>query len=358
MLSVIARLLRLAVPVLFVVAACANEAPAPAVPTGSSDTAGPQVDAATSAPTLTTAGSAATPSNSGIAPLTGVVAVDTLARPALVVKIDNHDRARPQLGLGSADVVYEEIVEGGLTRFAAVFHSRDADLVGPVRSVRTSDFPLLESLGTPLFANSGGNDGVLALLADVDAIDVSSNAAGGAYYRFDERGAPHNLVTDTVSLWAAGETRGAAGSPPRLFAYLADDERVALGAVQTSGVAINYGSTSVTYEWSDRLQGWARTQNGVPHVDAAGSILAPTNVIVQFVSYGRSAADGRSPEAEWIGTGEAWIFTEATITVGTWERAGVADVTTYLDDDGVPIALRPGTTWVALPRVGQVTLLD
>ena len=97
-------------------------------------------------------------------PLTGLQDEGVGTWPVLMVKIDNHDRARPQAGINSADVVFEEIVEGGLTRFAALFHSQQTELLGPIRSVRTSDFNLLRNLNRPLFANSGGNEAVIRLL--------------------------------------------------------------------------------------------------------------------------------------------------------------------------------------------------
>ncbi len=292
-----------------------------------------------------------------VAPLTGLTGGGSLDRPALVVKIDDHDRARPQFGLAAADVVYEEVVEGGLTRFAAVFHSGDADPVGPIRSVRTSDFAVLSNLGTPLFANSGGNDSVLALLPAVDMVDVSSNAVADVYHRDPDRSAPHNLVSDTGSLWAAGAARGATGRPEPLFTYRETGDPLPEEAVDIRGVDIDFGSTVVSYEWDAGTRGWARSQNGTPHRDADGTVLAPANVVVQFVSYGRSVADGRSPEAVLVGDGEVWVLTDGRLVTGTWQRETDEAPTVYRDESGARIDLTPGVTWVALPRIGQVTAL-
>ena len=312
----------------------------------------PADSGASVATSSTTEPSAARP----IDPLTGLDSELNLERPALVIKIDNHDRARPQFGLNQADLVFEEIVEGGLTRFAAVFHSTDADPVGPIRSVRTSDFGVLANLSTPLFANSGGNDNVLALLGEVASVDVSSNAAGSAYYRMDGRPAPHNLLSDTEALWAAGATRGAAGAPPQLLRYRPPGPATSVGALEGVGVAIEYGATSVEYVWDPELNGWARSQNGSPHVDAAEIAVAPVNVIVQVIAYGRTA-DGRSPEAQLLGEGPAWFLVDGQVEEGTWSRFDSAEPTTYLRSDGSPMEFSPGATWVALPRVGQVTVL-
>ena len=90
-----------------------------------------------------------------VAQLTGLGVEEELTHPALVIKIDNHEDARPQFGLNIADVVFEEIVEGNITRFAAVFHSQNADPVGPVRSARTGDFDILNGLKHALVRKLG-----------------------------------------------------------------------------------------------------------------------------------------------------------------------------------------------------------
>jgi hypothetical protein len=293
------------------------------------------------------------PDEQAVAALTGQPG--TVTRPALVIKIDNHDRARPQFGINQADVVYEEIVEGGITRLAAVFHSEGADPVGPIRSARTGDFELLTNLSMPLFANSGGNQRVLALLRDVAMIDVGVNAASEMYHRLDDRSAPHNLVTATESLWAAGGDR--AGQPASLFEYRADGDPLPATSRAAAGVTIDFGENAVSYEWDDVLDGWARTQNDELHIDADNWVVAPANVVVQFVSYGRSAASNASPEAQLVGEGVVWVFTEGRVIVGTWRRDGSAERTSMADEDGEVITLSPGRTWVALPRVGQATIL-
>ena len=201
-------------------------------------------------------------------PLTGVATDAAGLWPVLVTKIDNHDRARPQYGINSADVVFEEIVEGGLTRFAALFHSENPEIVGPIRSVRTSDFDLLRNLNQPLFANSGGNEAVLGLLKEIDFVDVSSNAAFDAYSRLDERPSPHNFVTNAVSLREAGSERGLGGTPPVFLQRESDDSNAVDPGSPVNGIDLDFGATQVSYRWNQGLSGWLRTQNGTPHVDA------------------------------------------------------------------------------------------
>ena len=298
------------------------------------------------------------PEQSDVWPLTGVQGQEIGRWPALLIKIDNHDRARPQFGINAADVVFEEIVEGGLTRLAAIFHSEETDIVGPVRSVRTSDFDLLRNLNRPLFANSGGNEAVLELLRDVDYVDVSSNADLDSYRRLSDRPAPHNLVTSTKTLRVVGDNRGGGANPPVLFIRRSDNEPMLASATTAKGVDLDYGATSVTYRWDPDAHGWMRRQNGSLHLDASGVPVAPEIVIVQTISYRRSAADGRSPEAVMIGEGPALVLYDGHVLEGYWERPDAGALTRYMDRDGQVIVFPPGSTWIALPRVGQVQVVE
>ncbi|HET7720430.1 MAG TPA: DUF3048 domain-containing protein, partial [Acidimicrobiales bacterium] len=154
-----------------------------------------------------------------VAPLTGLpYAGDpaVLQRQALIVKIDNADNgantARPQAGFNQADIVIEELVEGGVTRLAAVFHSADSDPVGPIRSARITDLEYVSFFGQPLFAWSGGNLEVAGAIRGSTALqDVGYDVLGGdAYYRASDRRSPHNLMSSTPALYAAA----AGGAPP------------------------------------------------------------------------------------------------------------------------------------------------
>lgn len=283
--------------------------------------------------------------------LTGTSSFEDPNRPALVIKIDNVDAARPQVGINQADVVFEEEVEGGLSRLAAVFHSRGSDPVGPIRSVRTTDVHLFANLNKPLFASSGGNAGTRAELLDSSLVDVGPTEYPDIYYR-ENRTPPHNFFSRTSDIWRSAA--GTGGRPPALFTFLAPGAPRPATALDTAGVDMSFGSTRVGYAWNGK--GWARTQNNRAHVDGAGVQVTPTNVIVQFTNYGRSSADENSPEAIVSGSGEAWIFTNGYLVRGTWTRRGDNAVTTYTDERGTTISLTPGSTWVELPRPGNASL--
>ena len=283
---------------------------------------------------------------------TGVQGID-LERPALAVKIDNVTRAHPQSGVNVADVVYEEIVEGGVTRLVAVFQSTSADMVGPVRSARTSDPPLLAAFDHPLFAYSGANRGTRTELAESTITDVGYDALTNEYWRDRSRRPPHNLYTSTDALWAHHSGRTAV--PPAPFIHRYPEQPLHPSAESATGVSIDFGLTEVDYDWNGT--GWARTHGGNPHVDDEGVRVAPANVVVQFVTYGWSKADSRSPEARTTGTGVAWVFTDSHVVVGEWNRPDESLPATF-SADGETIRLSPGNTWVALARKNTATWRD
>ncbi|MFZ9725809.1 MAG: DUF3048 domain-containing protein [Ilumatobacteraceae bacterium] len=284
-----------------------------------------------------------------LAPLTGLPVDAPLTRPALVAKIDNHPKARPQWGLNQADIVFEENVEM-LTRFAAVFHTNDSDPVGPIRSGRKQDVDLLESLNSPLFVWSGGNAEVTRLIRSSTMVDLSHSSANdaGGYRRESSRSAPHNLIADTSKLWTLAP-EGAA-PPAAQFAYRAADEAIPSTARETAGIKLSMDGVRVLWEWSTEFGRFLRSQDDKPHVDVDDVRINSANVVVLYVQYSKS---GYSPVAKTIGSGEAWVFTAGKLFQGTWERADAGDPFTLKDTAGNEIKLTPGNTWVELPRIGK-----
>lgn len=297
---------------------------------------------------------AAEPVPSGpVAPLTGLPVGDAdLDRAALVVKVDNHPRARPQTGLDRADIVFDLRAEG-ITRFAAVFHSQIPDPVGPVRSSRTSDFDLLRGLDNPLYASSGANDHVASGLRSLPIVELT-NRTRGEYFRDFDRPAPHNLYVNGSDLYALAPDDLPVPEP--WFRYrAAGDGLPATATVATGPVSIAFtGSPRVTHAWDVAVGGWLRTQDGAPHLTVAGDQLAPENVVIFVTDYGTSPADPISPEVRSTGGGRLVVLTEGHIIVGTWARPAAEDKPLLLDGDGAEIALTPGRTWVLMPEAGQV----
>jgi Protein of unknown function (DUF3048) N-terminal domain/Protein of unknown function (DUF3048) C-terminal domain len=282
-------------------------------------------------------------------PLTGEPAAGGIpAHPALAIKVENAPEARPQSGLNDADVVVEEPVEGGYTRFIAIFQCAGSDRVGPVRSGRTTDPNFLRQLGTVVFGYAGGVPSVQRDVSRAGLVDVNYIVAASAYTRDDARPEPHNLYTTTAALWKAA--RQASGAPDPLFTY--DDTMV--GRSRRVGTAhIPYSSVSDVYwTWSRPENAWLRAHGTVPHTLEDGSRVSATNVVVEIVDVSDSsildAAGNPSPEVNQVGSGRAFILRGGRLIAARWERRSLEDTTTYTTRDGDAVSLAPGRTWVEL----------
>ncbi|NND75261.1 MAG: DUF3048 domain-containing protein [Ilumatobacter sp.] len=281
-------------------------------------------------------------------PLTGEPLDDEsgiIQRPALAVKIDNHrDSRRNHTGLAVADIVFEEKVEGGLTRFAAVFHSRDADPIGPIRSGRSQDVALLSSMNRPLFAWSGGNAGVTRLIRDSFLTDLNWQRNSGSYYR-GSGGAPHNLYSNSEALYRLTPDDHP-GPPTTQFAYLRDGE-VFAGEPATE-VDLRIGDIDIEWNWNADSGRYERSQEGSRHNDSTYGGIDADNIVVLVVDYRPSQIDSRSPEAQTIGDGPVYVFSNGQVVTGRWSRELEVFATNLVDDAGQPIALSPGQTWIEL----------
>jgi len=302
--------------------------------------------AATSTIPTTTIPATTTTKAPPIAPLTGLVdpSGESLTRPAVSVKVENTDQARPQAGIDQADVLYEEVVEGNITRFVAIFNSQIPAVIGPVRSVRAEDPDIVWPIGG-IFAYSGGAQvNVNAInAAPVHAIDESAAQANGAMQRNAQgqppRDAPHNLYAIGPKLLELGADPK---PPPALFQYLPADAPPLTG---TGVVSMRIGfiqGYDPTYTWDAGSKTWKRSQSGVPFSVVGGVQIAPTNVVVQFTQY---ANEG---EGQTVGQGDVWVFSDGVVRKGTWVRPDRTKPAKYVDANGQPILLRPGRTWVEL----------
>ena len=313
---------------------------------------GKKTSAGSTAPATTTTTAPA------VFPLTGLPAADqpNRTRPALVVKIENVDEARPQSGLTSADLVYEEVVEAGLSRLIVVFQSKDADPIGPVRSLRPSDPSIVKPLN-PIFAYSGGTSKFINMLHAAGIADVGVDAAPGAYYRRPGRSAPHNLYSSTGRLYS--KAPAGAAPPPKTFDFLGPGEQFGgTGVVPANHLTVQPGQrTSAVYDFDPASSTWKRTSNGRPQVVEGGAQVTPTNVIVWFVPYVNSPGDvdvvGEPVSvAQVVGTGDAWVLSQGKLVRGKWSKPSAEAPVSWTDVAGAPIKIAPGTTWIEVQPIG------
>lgn len=274
-----------------------------------------------------------------IAPLTGLVDETGLAdtRPALAVKIGNNAEARPQAGINEADIIYEEIVEGGVTRYMAIFNSQVPTRVGPVRSVRGMDPNIALNWGG-IFAYSGGaSQNETKIKGTKGIVALNETAAGDGMKRDSARGAPNNLYVQTATMFVKGGTP----IPPRAqFTYSKKTITVGDAALKfeigfKSGFACTWQYDAVTNKY-------LRFYGTKPVVDQEGKQVAASNVVVQTIVYPSES------EGVTTGTGKVQIFRDGKMVTGTWNRPSNSNPAEYLDAAGTKIALTPGQTWVEL----------
>lgn len=294
--------------------------------------------------------------DSDLCPLTGLPAPGgkVPARPAIGIKIGNDPASRPQSGLPHADIVYEEMAEGGITRYLAIFQCHQAPVLGPSRSVRWDDWHVLRSYGHPILAFSGGInqwDTVVSRLHWLYDANGSFYPAANAYYRTSNRVAPWNLYTSTARLWALDKSEKS--PPPAQFTY---DSSLPSGFEKAKQVTIVdfSGGESVVWKWNAKAGVFERYYGSEPDRDASGVQLHAKNVVIQMVvtHQGPYAESGNTPDTDSItrGKGVAYVFRNGHFEKGVWDTPTYRQpLGLYLKGKKVP--LDPGNTWVEMVPV-------
>lgn len=289
-------------------------------------------------------------------PLTGepiASEADIPNRPAMAVKIDNSGAARPQSGLNEADIVIEEIINGNITRFAAVFHSQDVDPVGPIRSGRYPDILLLEAFNKPLFVWSGGNGGVTFYIERSELTDLSFLKTPG-YYRRSGRRSPSNLYTSTQAMWE--KTPAEFGLPPVVLPYLRPNDNLTGDPATVINVTLDGIEARWEYNPEDGL--YYRWQNGDEHMTEKSGQVSTKNVIVMAANYIQSPIDANTPDAQMLGSNAVYIFTGGTVRTGIWLRFKSTDRYAFYDsiDTLNELRIQPGRSFIELPRAIEGTV--
>ncbi|MFP7835217.1 DUF3048 domain-containing protein [Marisediminicola sp. LYQ134] len=294
------------------------------------------------------------PAPTEFAPLRGTsVEPGSLEGASLSAKIDNHPDARPQVGLDTADVVFEELVEGGMTRYVGVWHSDMPEVLGPVRSIRPMDPDIVSPFGG-IIAYSGGQERFVALMQQTgvhNAIHGQPDTAS-TFYRTDDKRAPHNVLVKAREV--ASEHTDLA-PPAQQFAFARDAASATATRHGEPTASLSYAfspQVSGSWTWDAAAETFARAQSGAPDVDAAGDQLEATNVVVLRVAV---TIDQDIPKTELVGSGEAWVSSGGATVHGTWSKPDATSPVRLVDDHGAVVRLAPGTTWFELvPTEGSV----
>jgi hypothetical protein len=295
-----------------------------------------------------------------MAPLSGLpVDPEAAARAAVSIKVDNSPDGRPQSGIEKADVIYEEKVEGGVTRFIAVFQSRESELVGPIRSLRTTDRSVVSAFGG-VFTFSDGVAFTLNRLKGAPVKVVSERNDSAAFTYPKGRHRPYATFATTARLRREGKN---AAAPPAAFTFLQEGEGFApAGATPAAKASVTYGGrTTGAWEWDAATGTWLRSTNGTAHLVADGTRLAFANVIIQKVAYRgvgyNDSAHFPVDEAVVVGQGDAIVLSGGKQAKVRWSKPSAEAMTTYTDAAGAPVKLVPGATMVALaPTTAPISI--
>lgn len=280
-------------------------------------------------------------------PLTGRPIRGALPKhPPVVVKIDNTESSQPQLGLSSADLITEELVEGGLTRLAVFFDTSIPKLVGPVRSMRASDIGLVKPV-KGVVVTSGAAPDTIARLRKAK-VNFKSNDGGGAkgFYRDSGRTAPYDLMMRLRQLTGTLKKPSALSSP-----YLAwGNESSFRATAPARSIAARFG-TGHTTQWALRGKKYLNTNS---NAEAGKGFRADTVVVVRVTTKDAGYTDPAGnfvPESVTTGKGRAVVFHRGKALSGTWSKAGPTKPFSLRTSTGAVLRIPAGRTFIeVLPR--------
>lgn len=334
-------------------------------------TATPRPSTPTATATPTQAALVVTPFPLDVNPLTGekMASAEVLDRIPIAIKVSNSPEVRPQSGLDAADLMFEHLAEGNITRFTGIFYGKEPEQVGSVRSGRLIDLEVPAMYGA-LFGYSGSSAGVKERIRNSDLfptyIAAPDFGVGQPYfYRVPQAGKAfeHTLFTNPTVLRQLADEREINKRPefPRLMAF---SETPLEGGTAVNYFEVNYQS-SCTAEWTyDAASGrWQRATAGVTQKDyLTGEVLTAANVVIVYANHIETdiledtwGGGHQSIQVQIWGTGPALVFRDGVMINGYWERIERNHMLTFWVSEGHPIPLKPGNTWFQMVPLGTTS---
>lgn len=259
--------------------------------------------------------------------------------PVLVTKMDNTYSSSPQVGLGEADLVVEELVEGGLTRLAVFHYSELPDSVGPVRSMRASDIGIVSPVDATV-VTSGAASQTIARINDAGIPFYNEGDPGLG--RDSSRSAPYNLFAD---LQAVGEDAATDAARPQDYLPWGAAEDLPKGQ-PAKKIAASFGGGHTT-NWTFDGSGYVNENTYA----AAGDEFPADTVLVLRVQVGDAGyldpAGNPVPETKLEGKGEAMLFHDGRLVRGTWTKTGL-DAPLNLSTRAGDLSVPAGHVWIEL----------
>ena len=307
--------------------------------------------------------------NERMSPLTGMEISPELwlkrPRRVLAFKIDNNINARPQSGLQEADAVFELLVEGGMTRFLALFLDKTSSYLGPIRSARPTDPTVIRPFGATLVV-SGATGGLIPTIRQ-SGVPVLEEIGAPAMFRIANRNAPHNLYADTELVRGVVNDKGyyfLQPGPEPLYDFGNDQSNWLDGAAR---LTIKYSEfTTVIWKLGDGnyerfiVDGYAPNKDAVAHnfitQDGNYTDILKTESVVVIQGPLYNDENTTLPSILTVGVGPVTIFNDGKVIEGTWRRNDIQESFTFTDLDQNPIFIPPSSQWIHIvPTNGEIS---
>lgn len=282
-----------------------------------------------------------------ISPLTGieVASADLANRPVTGVMIENSPDARPQSGLIDAGIVYEAIAEGGITRFLAIYQESQPQYIGPIRSVRPYYLDFLLPFNGGL-AHVGGSPDALADIKTFGVHDLDQFFNGDFFQRITQRFAPHNVYTSFAKLDELNKAKNFIYNKFSPFERKKDVAQTPTASV--IDLAISGPQYSPRFEYDPATNSYKRFQDGQPHIDEKTKTQISPKTVVVLVMDQTTMADGFHTAYKDTGSGKMYVFQDGIVSEGTWEKPDRKSQFVFKDNNGLPMKLNAGQTWISI----------
>jgi len=282
-----------------------------------------------------------------VPPTTSVEKRSPFTKRPIAVIVENAPQARPQAGLSKADIVYEIMAEGGITRFLAVFASESADRVGPVRSARPY-FALKALEHDAIFVHSGGSVEAYTYMQELSLDHIDEMNHFQPFWREKERRPPHNLYTSVVALRQEAQKLGY-NRPVKNPGFGVASSSSSREGKSAPTLEIGYGGDyKVQFTFDAGKREYYRFINEKPHMDSSSNTqISCSTVIVQVAEHVVKDADGRL-EIRFVGEGKGWVLSDGKAYPIRWEKKNLRDKTRFYYDNGEELRINPGRVWIEI----------
>lgn len=266
----------------------------------------------------------------------------------LSIMVENSKGARPQSGLDKANIVYEALAEGGITRFLAIYYDQDSEQVGPIRSARP--YFVSKSLEhQAIYVHVGGSEAAFNFIKEEKIDDINEFVDFQPFWRSKDRSPPHNLYTSTVKLRKEANKLGYIEMIKKQEYQFEVDRNEKLVGKESDSITIPYNSIyTVSYKYQPESMKYLRFMNGEPHIDAeTKEQIAVDNIMIQFTETKIIDKEGRLG-IDFVGKGKGLLFFKGSSEEIIWEKQDLRSRTIFMYKEGDRIALTPGNVWIQI----------